>query len=172
MARRLGYSGAGQIFVKKYFDLRNGIYLNEMCLRARCLSLLVFFLSSLLCSAYQLKYPTPIWKPFKASTLSGMNRPLQRTVLPRVAFQTMKPTPIPRSSRVPLALSINGASDIATGIGYVIGAGSVLLYTPMIYRVIRRRSADGLSATTWLMKFMCYSFNGAYNMYHEYPLSS
>ena len=63
-------------------------------------------------------------------------------------------------------------SDLAVGLGYVIGAGAVFLYAPMIYRVVRRRSADGLSPSTWLMKFICYSFNSAYNIYHDYPLST
>lgn len=40
---------------------------------------------------------------------------------------------------------------IATGVGYMIGAGSVLLYTPMIYRIFRRQSAAGLVSS--LMPF-------------------
>ena len=78
----------------------------------------------------------------------------------------------PKTATLSLAANMLEPSSIASGIGYVIGAGSVFLYTPMIYRVVRRGSADGLSPSTWLMKFFCYSFNSAYNIYHEYPLSS
>lgn len=61
---------------------------------------------------------------------------------------------------------------IATGVGYMIGAGSVLLYTPMIYRIFRRQSAAGLAPSTWLLKLSCYSASNFYNIYNGYPISS
>ena len=64
------------------------------------------------------------------------------------------------------------SKDAASAIGYVIGAGSVLLYTPMIFRVARRKCAAGLSPSTWLLKLGCYFVTDIYNLSHGYPLSS
>jgi len=64
------------------------------------------------------------------------------------------------------------SKDAAAGLGYLIGAGSVLLYTPMIYRVASRQSAAGLSPSTWLLKLGCYFTTDLYNIVHAYPLSS
>lgn len=64
------------------------------------------------------------------------------------------------------------SKDAASAIGYVIGAGSVLLYTPMIFRVARRKCAAGLSPSTWLLKLGCYFVTDIYNLSNGYPLSS
>jgi hypothetical protein len=144
-----------------------------MCLPKKNLShyFLLISLFSLSCSGYHVNSSPRCWKSCELSTSNGINSPKTR-IVQGLSLQKLKLKAISRISRKSFALNMNLASDTANGIGFVIGAGSVLLYTPMIYRVIRRRSADGLSASTWLMKLFCYSFNGAYNIYHEYPLSS
>jgi hypothetical protein len=43
-----------------------------------------------------------------------------------------------------LELALN-SKDAAAGLGYLIGAGAVLLYTPMIYRVSTRKSGSCFS---------------------------
>ena len=43
-----------------------------------------------------------------------------------------------------LELALN-SKDAASGLGYLIGAGAVLLYTPMIYRVSTRKSGSCFS---------------------------
>ena len=81
----------------------------------------------------------------------------------------------PRNGRRHAALTQSLAvdsKDAASAIGYVIGAGSVLLYTPMIFRVARRKCAAGLSPSTWLLKLGCYFVTDIYNLSHGYPLSS
>lgn len=49
-----------------------------------------------------------------------------------------------------LELALN-SKDAATGLGYLIGAGSVLLYTPMIYRVSTRKSGNCFSKSLYLV---------------------
>ena len=79
----------------------------------------------------------------------------------------------PRNGHRHAALSLAvDSKDAASAIGYVIGAGSVLLYTPMIFRVARRKCAAGLSPSTWLLKLGCYFVTDIYNLSHGYPLSS
>lgn len=38
---------------------------------------------------------------------------------------------------------------VATGAGFAVTAGSMLLFTPMISRVWSKKSAEGLSVSTW-----------------------
>lgn len=55
-----------------------------------------------------------------------------------------------------LLLTSSGGDDItktlAEGLGYLIGAASVLLYTPIAVRIIRKKTADGLTVSTWWLK--------------------
>jgi hypothetical protein len=62
-------------------------------------------------------------------------------------------------------------ADVATAVGYAIGAGSTALYTPMIFRCVKRGSAAGLSPETWLLKLCGYVTSDIYNLSRHYPLS-
>lgn len=72
------------------------------------------------------------------------------------------------SSRATMAIT---GADAAHAVGYVIGAGSLTLYTPMIYRICRSQSAAGLAPTTWVLKLASYATTDAYNFSRHYPLS-
>ena len=39
---------------------------------------------------------------------------------------------------------------IATGLGYIIGFGAIALYSPIIIKLLRQKSADGYSTQTWI----------------------
>lgn len=69
------------------------------------------------------------------------------------------------------ALTMSSQAELATVVGYAIGAGSTGLYTPMIWRCLQRRSAAGLSAETWLLKLCAYTSSDLYNYSRHYPLS-
>lgn len=71
----------------------------------------------------------------------------------------------------PLAISMVSQADVATAVGYALGAGSTCLYSPMIVRCLSRRSADGLSAETWLFKLTAYFTSDLYCFSRHYPLS-
>lgn len=47
--------------------------------------------------------------------------------------------------------------SLAEGLGYLIGAGSVLLYTPIAVRIVRTKSADGLTISTWWLKIVSFT---------------
>ena len=66
----------------------------------------------------------------------------------------------------------NFKQTASIAVGWLITLGSLLLYTPMIFRVLRKRSAVGLSNTTWWMKFSSYSATLVYNVVHQFPLNS
>ena len=44
----------------------------------------------------------------------------------------------------------------AKGIGYLIGIGSLLLYTPIAIRICRQQHANGLVISTWWLKLISY----------------
>lgn len=78
------------------------------------------------------------------------------------------------SSISPLLLSKNEdvIKSVATGLGYLIGAASVLLYTPIAIRIIRTKSADGLSITTFWLKLVSYTCTDVYNIKNKFPVSA
>jgi mannose-P-dolichol utilization defect protein 1 len=74
----------------------------------------------------------------------------------------------------PLLLSSNEVAlkSIATGLGYLVGAASVLLYTPIAIRVLRTKSAEGLAISTWWLKLTSYTCTDVYNIKNGFPISA
>ena len=64
------------------------------------------------------------------------------------------------------------ASLIARSLGYVVGVGSLLLYTPIGLRVYRQRDASGLTLSTWWLKLISYSCSDVYSFRNNYPVST
>lgn len=61
---------------------------------------------------------------------------------------------------------------IATGLGYIVGAGSFVLYTPIAVRIVRQGSAEGLVLLTWWLKVAAYGCTDIYNISNDYPVST
>lgn len=75
----------------------------------------------------------------------------------------------------PLLLSFNNEvvlKSIATGLGYLLGAISIVLYTPIAIRVLRTKSADGLAISTWWLKLTSYTCTDVYNIKNGFPISA
>jgi mannose-P-dolichol utilization defect protein 1 len=70
------------------------------------------------------------------------------------------------------ALPLPDATDIAKALGYLVGAASLLLYTPIAVRLIRQKTADGLVTTTWWLKLVSYTASDIYAYTHGYPVST
>lgn len=67
----------------------------------------------------------------------------------------------------------DGATKIlAEALGYLVGAGSLILYTPIAVRIYRQKDASGLVLTTWWLKLISYTFSDVYAISHEYPIST
>lgn len=64
------------------------------------------------------------------------------------------------------------ASIVAEGLGYLVGAGSFLLYTPIAVRIVRQSSADGLTMSTWWIKLTSYTCTILYSYTQGYPIST
>jgi len=62
--------------------------------------------------------------------------------------------------------------SIAEALGYLIGAGSLLLYTPIAVRVLRTKSADGLAASTWWFKLTSFTCTDIYNIRKGFPIAA
>ena len=61
---------------------------------------------------------------------------------------------------------------VARGLGYVVGAGSLVLYTPIAVRLIRQGTADGLTMSTWWLKLVSYTCSDIYAFTNGYPVST
>ena len=61
---------------------------------------------------------------------------------------------------------------LAMALGYVVGLGSLLLYTPIAVRLWRQQSAAGLADSTWWLKLSSYTCNDVYSYTKGYPLST
>ena len=85
---------------------------------------------------------------------------------------------VPVSTRIDRLLTLSttgnmGTVDVvANGLGYLVGAGSLLLYTPIAVRISRQRSADGLALSTWWLKVISYTFSDLYGYANGYNLST
>jgi len=63
--------------------------------------------------------------------------------------------------------------SLAQLLGYLVGAGSLLLYTPIILRVARQEgAADGLTLSTWWLKLSAYTATDIYCFSRGFPLSA
>ena len=61
---------------------------------------------------------------------------------------------------------------IANALGYLMGLGSLMLYTPIAIRLYRQKSADGTTLSTWMMKVASYTCNDLYYFANHYPFST
>ena len=73
----------------------------------------------------------------------------------------------------------DGSSDrdlvlqsVARGLGYLVGTGSVLLYTPIAVRIVRQQRAEGLTVSTWWCKLLSYTCTIFYSYDKGFPLST
>lgn len=61
---------------------------------------------------------------------------------------------------------------LASAMGYVMGSGAIILYSPMIYTLLKSRSADGFSIQTWVMNLLGLTLCVAYPFRKGFPLST
>ena len=68
-------------------------------------------------------------------------------------------------------LTADQTDTVARALGYLVGAGSLLLYTPIALRVVRQGRADGLTLSTWWLKLASYACTDIYCLSNNYPIS-
>ncbi len=61
---------------------------------------------------------------------------------------------------------------LAKGLGYLVGFGSIMLYTPIAVRLLRQKHADGLVMSTWWLKVCSYLLSDVYYFRKGYDLST
>ncbi|KAK3241474.1 hypothetical protein CYMTET_48764 [Cymbomonas tetramitiformis] len=61
---------------------------------------------------------------------------------------------------------------VASGLGYLITFGSVLLYSPQIFRIVRSRSAAGLSLQMYWLKLTSTYLTALYDVVMGFPIST
>jgi len=61
---------------------------------------------------------------------------------------------------------------LAGALGYVVGAGSLALYTPIVLRVLRSGDASGLTLSTWWLKLTSYTCSDVYSFANGYPITT
>ena len=66
----------------------------------------------------------------------------------------------------------SGAGLVAQALGYLVGTGSLFLYTPIAIRVCRQRDASGLTLSTWWLKLISYTLTNVYSFANGYPIST
>ena len=78
----------------------------------------------------------------------------------------------PECSSLLLCSDITGTNPVAETVGYLVGGGSFLLYTPIALRLLRTKSADGLTISTWWMKVTAFTCLDTYNIKNGFPLAA
>lgn len=61
---------------------------------------------------------------------------------------------------------------VASAMGWALSAGSLLVYAPMISSIQAKKSADGMSSTTWALNLAGFAVFVAYHMRMGYALST
>lgn len=64
------------------------------------------------------------------------------------------------------------ADFIADGLGFLLGIGSLALYTPILVRVVRKGNAEGIALSTFWLKLTAYCCADIYSFARGYPLST
>jgi len=73
---------------------------------------------------------------------------------------------------VPSLGAATDSSTIAQFLGYTVAVGSFSLYTPIAFRVLKQKRADGLTLSTWWLKIASYTCSDIYNFSRGYPISA
>lgn len=60
----------------------------------------------------------------------------------------------------------------AKGLGYVVGAGAMTMYSPIIYKLIMNKGVEGLSLQTFMFNFVGVSLAMSYPYKKGYPVST
>ena len=70
------------------------------------------------------------------------------------------------------ACAVCSLSGLASLVGWAMGAGSLALFAPILLRMVRKRSAAGLSITTWMLQMAAFTGSTLYNASRGHPLST
>ena len=98
-----------------------------------------------------------------------------RALPTRQRLPLLSPQPLASSQRTAPHLvraSAVSSEGVATALGYLVGAGSLALYTPIVWRVRRQGDASGLTLSTWWLKLASYSCSDVYSIAQGYPIST
>jgi mannose-P-dolichol utilization defect protein 1 len=61
---------------------------------------------------------------------------------------------------------------LAKALGYIMGIGSMTVYTPILLNLLRVKSSEGLSTQTWIMNLIGLSLAATYPFKMGFPMSS
>ncbi len=132
-------------------------------------SILVFAASACICNAFVAPAPS-----FSARRPPQLQLPHRYDTDASNAFAALNlsSTSIIDTTSSLLLCSDESVINPAQIVGYLVGVGSFLLYSPIAVRLLRTRSAEGLTISTWWMKVAAFTCLDTYNVKHGYPISS
>lgn len=61
---------------------------------------------------------------------------------------------------------------LASALGYIMGGGSLLLFAPIIINLVKAKSAQGMSVSTWLLQLAAFAGSTLYNLSRGHPFST
>lgn len=61
---------------------------------------------------------------------------------------------------------------VAKALGYVIGVGSLAVYLPIVFSLLKKKSADGFSVATWVFNLMGITLAVIYPLKKGFPVST
>ena len=61
---------------------------------------------------------------------------------------------------------------VANGLGYVMGFGAVVVYFPIVIKLLTSKSSDGLSLQTWIFNLLGLSLSVYYPFKKDFPIST
>lgn len=76
------------------------------------------------------------------------------------------------TSRLPLQKLKLDKVMLAKLLGYAMGAGALVLYVPIIFKLVQQGNSDGFSTATWIYSLLGHSLALAYPMKMKFPLNT
>jgi mannose-P-dolichol utilization defect protein 1 len=86
--------------------------------------------------------------------------------------RTANAVPVIAKATVSKIIAESGGDAMAKTLGYLLGAGSLLLYSPIIVKLLNTKQADGFSELTWMFNLVGLSAAVLYPYKKGFPLST
>jgi hypothetical protein len=104
----------------------------------------------------------------RLSRRSAINSKLEISVVKSFTAAVVATAAAPVAAVAPATVG----TVVAKFLGYVIGAGSLAVYLPIVFSLLNKKSADGFSVATWVFNLMGITLAVIYPLKKGFPMST
>ena len=128
------------------------------------------------CSAAASRAPArrlgPQVSPCGRARLAALRSPCRTSTRGRAPTRSPRAAVVAAPTAAVAAVSHTLLQTLASLLGAAMGAGSLLLYSPIVLRLVRTRSAQGMALSTWALQFFGFTAGVMYSASKGFPLTT